>query len=95
MNKRLIQQLPNLENLPETLQGENAVKLVFEQGVLIFRASKEMKNRIETLLEKEKSQSITDNEIKELDSYQEIDDYLNHVNRIIRNSFETEVNLAA
>lgn len=95
MNKRMIQQLPNLENLPASLQGENAVNLVLVQGVMVFRASTKMQNRIQDLLEKEKVKAISDKEIEELDAYQEIDDYLSHVNRIVRNSFESEVNIAA
>lgn len=96
MNKQLIQQLPNLKNLPSSLPKDNAVRLDVEQGVVIFRASKEVSNRVEDLLEKLKSNGLTSEEERELESYEEIDDYLSHVNRLIRNSFETSgVNLAA
>ncbi len=96
MNKRLIRQIPKLENLPMTLPRENAVRLELEQGVVIFRASHYVKKRIEDLLEKHKTDSLTSEEAKELETYEEIDDYLSHVNRLIRNSVEaSEVNLAA
>lgn len=96
MNKQLNQQIPKLENLTQTIQKENAVRLELEQGVVIFRASKEIQQRIEDLLEKHKADSLTAAESEELEAYGEIDDYLSHVNRLIRNSFETsEVNLAA
>jgi hypothetical protein len=86
----------SLNSLPQTLPRENAVKLELEQGVIIFRASRAAQVRIEELLEKEKIASLTPEEIQELNAYEEIDDYLSHVNRLIRNSDEFgEVNLAA
>ncbi len=86
----------SLNSLPQTLPRENAVKLELEQGVIIFRASRAVQVRIEELLEKEKIASLTPEEIQELNAYEEIDDYLSHVNRLIRNSVEaSEVNLAA
>lgn len=96
MNKRLIQQIPKLENLPLSLPKENAVRLELEQGVVNFRASTEVQEQIENLLEKHKSHSLSQKEVSELNAYEEIDDYLSHINRLIRNSFEiSEVNLAA
>lgn len=96
MNKSLIQQIPKLENLPQMMPKENAVRLELEQGVVVFRASKEIRERIEDLLEKNQTDNLTPEEVKELSGYGEIDDYLSHVNRLIRNSFEnSEVNLAA
>jgi len=86
----------SLNSLPQTLPRENAVKLELEQGVIIFRASSTVQVRIEELLEKEKTVSLSPEEIQELSAYEEIDDYLSHVNRLIRNSDEFgEVNLAA
>ena len=86
----------SLNSLPQNLPRENAVKLELEQGVIIFRASRAVQVRIEELLEKEKIASLTPEEIQELNAYEEIDDYLSHVNRLIRNSDEFgEVNLAA
>ncbi len=85
-----------LNSLPENLPRENAVKLELEQGVIIFRASSTVQKRVEELLEKEKSATLSPEELSELNSYEEIDDYLSHVNRLIRNSKEIgEVNLAA
>ena len=82
-------------SLPQILLRENAVKLELEQGVIIFRASTAVQKRIEELLEKERISSLTPAETEELDAYEEIDDYLSRVNRLIRNSAEnSEVNLA-
>lgn len=96
MNKQAIQQLPKLKKLSKGLVASQTVNLKIEQGVVIFRASAEMKNRIEDLLDKDKSNSLTKKEAEELEMFAEIDDYLSHVNRLIRNSSEaSEVNLAA
>lgn len=84
-----------LHSLPQTLPRENAVKLEIEQGVIIFRASSTIQERIEELVEKEKGEKLTSLETVELDAYEEIDDYLSHVNRLIRNSAANgELNLA-
>ena len=85
-----------LNSLPQTLPRENAVRLELEQGVIIFRAASNVQKRIEELLEKEKAAFLTAEETQELDAYEEIDDYLSHINRLIRNSdLFSEVNLAA
>ena len=85
-----------LNSLPQTLSHENAVRLELEQGVIIFRSSSKVQGRIEELVEKEKTESLTPEEIEELNAYEKIDDFLSHVNRLIRNSMENiEVNLAA
>lgn len=85
-----------LNSLPQTLPRENAVELVLEQGVIIFRASSMVQNHIEELVDRQKSGLLTANEISELDAFEEIDDYLSHVNRLIRNSSENgEVSLAS
>lgn len=85
-----------LTSLPQTLPRENAVELVLEQGVIIFRASSMVQNHIEELVDRQKSGRLSPNEENELDAFEEIDDYLSHVNRLIRNSSENgEVSLAS
>lgn len=56
------------------------------EGTIIFRASPAVKDRIEQLVEKEKTVGLSHEEKKELDGFEEIDDYLSHVNRLVRNS---------
>jgi len=82
--------LPKLINLPQTLPVEGAVSIELEEGVPIFRASSIIQNRIETLLQKQKISLLNPDEEQELDSYEEIDDYLSFVNRIVRNLFAEE-----
>lgn len=85
-----------LSSLPQTLPLQNAVELVLEQGVIIFRASPKIQAQVEELVDRQRSGALTPREERELDAYEEIDDYLSHVNRLIRNSSENgEVGLAS
>jgi hypothetical protein len=77
--------LPNLRELPSSLPLEGAVRLELEEGIPIFRASMLVQDRIEQLLFKQKDSSLSHEEERELDSYEEIDDYLSFVNHTIRN----------
>jgi uncharacterized protein YnzC (UPF0291/DUF896 family) len=61
-----------------------------EEGVPIFRASEAVQARIETLLAKQKDSPLSIEEEQELDSYEEIDDYLSFVNRTIRNVYQRQ-----
>ena len=85
-----------LTSLPQTLPLENAVELVLEQGVIVFRASSAVQGHIEELLDRQRAGVLSPREEIELDAFEEIDDYLSHVNRLIRNSSENgEVGLAS
>ncbi|MGK7947782.1 MAG: hypothetical protein AB4368_02975 [Xenococcaceae cyanobacterium] len=75
-----------LANLPRSLPLDGAVRLELSEGVPIFRASSFVIERIEILLAKQKETALSDEEEKELDGYEELDDYLSLVNRIIRNN---------
>ena len=77
--------LPKLHSLPTTLPLEGAVRIELEEGVPIFRASETVQARIETLLEKQQTQQLSQQEEQELDAYEEIDDYLSLLNRLVRN----------
>ena len=88
--------IPKLNRLPETLLSDGAVHLELEQGIVIFRASALVKERINELLDKQKAGQLTAAEARELHEYEEVDDYLSHVNRVIRNlSQSSGVDLAA
>ena len=76
---------PRLHQLPTTLPVEGAVRIEIEEGVPIFRASSIVQSRIEALLSKQGTAKLTAEEEKELDSYEEIDDYLSFLNRVVRN----------
>ena len=74
-------------SLPDTLPRDRAVELDMVEGVLIFRASQTVRDRIETLLETQRSPGLTEAEENELDQYEELDDYLSLQNRLTRNYF--------
>ena len=78
-----------LDRLPETLQAEGAIHLELVEGIPIFRASDRVQNRIENLLSKQKESNLNSEEEKELDNYEELDDYLSLVNRTVRNLYLT------
>ncbi len=74
-----------LEHLPNSLPLDGAVRIELVEGIPIFRASMTVIERIETLIARGKESSLTADEENELDGYEELDDYLSLVNRIIRN----------
>ncbi|MEH2421544.1 MAG: hypothetical protein V7K48_11660 [Nostoc sp.] len=76
---------PKLNSLPTTLPIEGAVRIDLEEGIPVFRASSTVQSRIEELLAKQQNIPLSAEEEKELDCYEEIDDYLSFVNRTIRN----------
>ena len=85
--KSMTTNLPlKLDSLPETLQAEGTIRLELVEGIPIFRASDRIQNRIENLLIKQKESTLNSEEEKELDNYEELDDYLSLVNRTVRNS---------
>ncbi len=86
----MILPLPKLNTLPDTLPIDGAVRIELEEGVPIFRASQEVQDRIEELLDKQNWATLSLEEAQELDSYEEIDDYLSFVNRTMRNLFLQE-----
>lgn len=79
--------LPKLQNLPKSFPVEGAVKIELVEGIPIFRASSTVIERIDVLLEKQKTLFLNSDEKLELDLYEEIDDYLSLVNRTVRNIY--------
>ena len=76
---------PRLDQLPQSLPFEGAVRIEMEEGVPFFRASSTVQKRIEALLAKPRAAGLTPEEEHELDRYEEIDDYLSFLNRVVRN----------
>jgi len=85
-----IYSLPRLHSLPATLPVEGAVRIEMEEGVPIFRASNAVQARVEALLFKQRTSQLSAEEEQELDHYEEIDDYLSFLNRIVRNLLHTQ-----
>jgi hypothetical protein len=78
--------LPKLRSFPQNLPLEGAVRIELVEGVPIFRAASIVQNRIETLLAKQQDETLNPAEEEELDCYEDIDDYLSFVNRMVRNA---------
>jgi hypothetical protein len=87
----MLMSLPKLEALPENLQ-DGSITLRLEEGVPMFSASQIVREQIRVLLEKEQSSQLTKPELAELARYEEIDDYLSHLNRIVRNLQQSPIN---
>jgi hypothetical protein len=85
-----IHPFPRLQRLPVTLPIEGAVRLELQEGVPIFRASTAVQKRIATLLRKQQASELSTEEVEELDQYEEIDDYLSFLNRIVRNFLQSQ-----
>lgn len=77
--------LPKLTGLPTSLPQDGAINIVLEQGVPTFRATSTVVSRVERLLEKEQEDGLSKAEADELTRYEEVDDYLSHLNRVVRN----------
>lgn len=90
VNITMRQPLPRLTILPANLPMDNAVWIELEEGVPIFKASASVQTRIETLIMKQRRSQASDEEAKELDRYEEIDDYLSFINRVVRNLVQAE-----
>ncbi|MBW4666482.1 MAG: hypothetical protein KME60_03300 [Cyanomargarita calcarea GSE-NOS-MK-12-04C] len=74
----------------EKLQLDGAIRIELVENVPIFRASSTTIEKIEALLAKQKELSLTLNETNELDEFEELDDYLSLVNRIVRNALQKD-----
>jgi hypothetical protein len=86
----MIYPLPKLRVLPSSLPLERAVRIELVEGVPVLKASQVVQTQIEKLLEKERREELSASERKELDRYEEIDDYLSWVNRVVRNLMQSE-----
>ena len=55
------------------------------EGVPIFRATSIVQTRIEALIAEKQDRALSPAEEEELNCYEEVDDYLSFVNRMVRN----------
>ena len=76
----------HLETLANALPLEDAVRIELREGVPVFRAQPKIQDRIEELLEKQPTLPLTEGEERELLQYEELDEFLTLVNRLVRNS---------
>jgi hypothetical protein len=76
---------PRIELLAQALPLDDAVRIELREGVPIFRAPPRIQERIEELLEKRSEAPLSAEEEGELGRYEELDDLLGLVNRLVRN----------
>ena len=72
------------------MPGDGAINIRLEKGVPVFQASLAVQERIQSLLQKQHAGDLTPTDIEELDRYEEVDDYLSHLNRVVRNLLQSE-----
>ncbi|MHC5719172.1 MAG: hypothetical protein ACYTX0_45735 [Nostoc sp.] len=84
--------LPKLNALAANLPLEGVISIELQEGIPIFRASSSVQNRIKALLAKQQISPLNPEEEQELDSYEEIDDYLSFLNRLARNILQNPNN---
>jgi len=86
----VVHPLPRLRSLPTALPLEGVVCIELEEGMPVFRASGFIQARIEELLLKEREARLSVQEKKELDQWEEMDDYLSLINRVVRNLMQVQ-----
>jgi hypothetical protein len=82
--------VPSLSGLPTSMPREGAIELELQQGVLILNVSEAVQARIEALIDKQRAGILSPPEVLELSQYEEVDDYLSFLNRLIRNLAQAE-----
>jgi len=88
MDTNFVQEIPRLRGLPASLPVEGAIRIELQEGIPILRASFSVQDRVETLLRKQQDSKLSREEEEEFDRYEEIDDYLSFLNRLVRNLFQ-------
>jgi hypothetical protein len=68
MSQALEHQIPKLHGLPLTLPRDGAVQLELEEGILIFRISDAVQDRIESLLNKQRDDTLSSRKPKSFSS---------------------------
>jgi hypothetical protein len=79
--------LLNLHPLPNSLPLEASIGIELVKGLLVFRISTKIQERIETLIAQKTESALTPEEATELEQYPELVDYLNLVNETMRKAF--------
>ncbi|MFT3768270.1 MAG: hypothetical protein QM820_22700 [Minicystis sp.] len=81
--------LPRLPQLVQALPMDDAVRIEQCEGVPVFRATPRVQERIEDLLDKQAEGALEADEERELLAYEELDELLSLVNRLVRNGMNT------
>ncbi len=90
MDMDLAHTIPKLCSLPASLPVEGAIRIELQEGIPVLRASSSVQARVETLLRKQQESGLAMQEAEEFDRYEEIDDLLSLLNRLVRNLFQAQ-----
>lgn len=85
MARSTVVPVPALAHLPASLPLDGALRLELQDGVPVLRASAAVQQRIAALLVALQTGALSLEEQAELDQYEELDDYLSFLNRVVRN----------
>lgn len=91
MNRVAALPFPKLSSLPPSIPPDGLVRIEIQEGVPVFRASSSVEKRIDLLLRKQRENDLTKDERDEIERYEEIDDYLSYVNRVVRNQLQQQI----
>jgi hypothetical protein len=81
--------LPQLQQLPPSLNMEGAISIELVEGFPVLRAAAVVQDRVQELLHKQQDSQLSIDEEQELDQYEFIDDYVSLLNRIVRNALQS------
>jgi len=90
MDTTAVLPFPKLANLPPSVPSDSLISIDLQEGVPVFHASSYVQKRIDVLLRKQRDNKLTRDETEEIERYEEIDDYLSYVNRIVRNQLQQQ-----
>jgi hypothetical protein len=90
MSLHPIYPLPKLDHLPLSLSLDGVVGLELSDGIPVLRVSAAVQRRPSFLLRKQQEVPLSPQETHELDRYEDIDDYLSFLNRIVRNLLQSQ-----
>lgn len=82
--------MPPMGFVPDSLPFEASIRIELQEGIPVMRATDSLQSRIESLLGKQQDAKLTRREESELERYEQLDDYLSYINRLVRNQLLIE-----
>jgi hypothetical protein len=68
------------------MPADGAISLAIVDGAPVFRASRAVRGRIDEWLQRQSEAGLSADESRELERFEEVDDYLSLLNRLVRNA---------
>ena len=80
----------SIPTMPITLPSDATVQIRVIEGIPVMKATQAVQTRINLLIDMERVATLSTSERNELDSYEQLDDYLSFMNRVVRNLILTK-----